>query len=80
MNCLMVISYDGSKFYGFQRLNDLSSVQKTLEEALSRICKSDVIVKGAGRTDRGVHAYGQCVSFKVDIDITLEGLKEALNY
>ena len=79
MNCLMIISYDGSKFYGFQRLNDLTSVQKTLEEALCKICKTDVIVKGAGRTDRGVHAYGQCVSFKVNINITLEGLKDALN-
>ncbi len=79
MNCLMIISYDGSKFYGFQRLNDLTSVQKTLEEALCKICKTDVVVKGAGRTDRGVHAYGQCVSFKVNIDITLEGLKDALN-
>jgi tRNA pseudouridine38-40 synthase len=75
----MIISYDGSKFYGFQRLNDLTSVQKTLEEALCKICKTDVVVKGAGRTDRGVHAYGQCVSFKVNIDITLEGLKDALN-
>ena len=79
MNCLMIISYDGSKFYGFQRLNDLTSVQKTLEEALCKICKTDVVVKGAGRTDRGVHAYGQCVSFKVNINITLEGLKDALN-
>ena len=78
MNCLMIISYDGSKFYGFQRLNDLTSVQKTLEEALCKICKTDVVVKGAGRTDRGVHAYGQCVSFKVNIDITLEGYLEEL--
>lgn len=79
MNYLMVISYDGSKFYGFQRLNDLDSVQKKIEEALSIINKKEVVVKGAGRTDRGVHAYGQCVSFKLDIDITLVGLKEALN-
>ncbi len=79
MNYLITIAYDGSKFYGFQRLNDLESVQKCLEDALTKINKSDVVVKGAGRTDRGVHANGQRVSFKLDIKISPEGLKEALN-
>ena len=75
----MTVAYDGSKFFGFQRLNDLPSVQKVLEEALSKINKSEVTIKGAGRTDRGVHANGQCVSFKMDISITVDGLKEAIN-
>ena len=79
MNYLITIAYDGSKFYGFQRLNDLESVQKCLEDALTKINKSDVVVKGAGRTDRGVHANGQRVSFKLDIRISPDGLKEALN-
>ena len=56
---LIKCSYDGSKFYGFQRLNDLDTVQKRLEEALSIINKEPVIVKGAGRTDQGVHALCQ---------------------
>ena len=55
----MEISYDGSKFYGFQRLNENLSVQKVLEEALTKINKKQVTIKGAGRTDRGVHAYCQ---------------------
>ncbi len=79
MNYLVTIAYDGSKFYGFQRLNDLESVQKCLEEALTKINKSDVVIKGAGRTDRGVHAYGQRISFKLNIKISTDGLKEALN-
>ena len=79
MNYLMRISYDGSKFYGFQRLNNKRSVQEELEKALSIINKSDVEVKGAGRTDRGVHALDQCVSFKLDIVIEKEGLKKAIN-
>ena len=79
MSYLIKIAYDGSKFYGFQRLNEEVTVQKTLEEALSKINKSDVVVKGAGRTDRGVHANCQCVSFNLDINIDCEGLKEALN-
>ncbi len=79
MNYLVTIAYDGSKFYGFQRLRDLDSVQKNLENALTKINKSEVLVKGAGRTDRGVHAYGQRVSFKLDINISPKGLKDALN-
>ena len=52
---------------------------KKIEDALSDINKSNVIVKGAGRTDRGVHAIDQCVSFKLDINIDESGLKRALN-
>ena len=79
MNYVIKVAYDGSKFYGFQRLNEETSVQKVLEEALSKINKKEVLIKGAGRTDRGVHAHGQCVSFKLDINIDTYGLKEALN-
>jgi tRNA pseudouridine38-40 synthase len=79
MNYVIEIAYDGSKFYGFQRLNEEMSVQKALEEALTIINKQSVEVKGAGRTDRGVHANGQCVSFKLDVNIDANGLKRALN-
>lgn len=79
MNYFIKISYDGSKFYGFQRLNNELSVQKQLEDALTKINKNKVVVKGAGRTDRGVHALGQGVSFNLDINISEEGLKMALN-
>ncbi len=79
MYYLIRIAYDGSKFYGFQRLNDVESVQKVLENALVVINKKEVFVKGAGRTDRGVHALDQCVSFKLDINIDCDGLKKALN-
>ena len=51
MNYVIEIAYDGSKFYGFQRLNEEMSVQKALEEALTVINKQSVEVKGAGRTE-----------------------------
>lgn len=79
MYYLIRIAYDGSKFYGFQRLNKKESVQKVIEDALTVINKKKVVVKGAGRTDRGVHALDQCVSFKLDVIIDKEGLKKALN-
>jgi len=79
MNYLVRIAYDGSKFYGFQRLKDNLTVQKVVEEALRKINKREVEIKGAGRTDRGVHAMDQCISFRLDIDITTDGLKKAMN-
>ena len=79
MNYVAKCSYDGSKFYGFQRLNEEPSVQKLLEEALSKINKQSVEIKGAGRTDKGVHANGQCFSFKLDVNIDIDGLRDGLN-
>ena len=52
MRYLASVSYDGSKFYGFQRLKNKKSVQGELEKVLTTINKTMVLVKGAGRTDR----------------------------
>ena len=79
MNYLITVSYDGSKYYGFQRLNDYNSVQGELEKALSIINKNKVEVKGSGRTDRGVHAIGQKVHFELDVKIPPERLINAIN-
>lgn len=79
MRYLISISYDGSKFNGFQRLKENNSVQKLIEDALTKINKKEVVIKGAGRTDRGVHAYDQKAHFDLDINITPNGLKKAIN-
>ncbi|MBE6159159.1 MAG: tRNA pseudouridine(38-40) synthase TruA [Firmicutes bacterium] len=79
MRYLVELSYDGSNFNGFQRLNDERSVQAELEHALSIINKADVEVKGAGRTDKGVHALGQRAHFDLDVDVPIDRLKTALN-
>lgn len=79
MKYLIRISYDGSKFYGFQRLNDQCTVQKSLEEALMKIDGREVLVKGAGRTDRGVHANDQCVHFELSHSLPEDGLLSILN-
>ena len=80
MYYLIKMAYDGSKFYGFQRQKGHKSVQEEIEKALTDINKQQsVYIKGAGRTDRGVHAYMQCASFKLDVKITIQGLKRALN-
>lgn len=79
MRYLIRISYDGSHFNGFQRLKEKLSVQKTLEDALKIINKSPIEIKGAGRTDVGVHAMGQCAHFDLDVEIPTERLITAIN-
>ena len=79
MKYLASVSYDGSKFYGFQRLPKNISVQKVIEDALTKINKTKVVVKGAGRTDRGVHAIDQKIHFDLSINIEADRLKNALN-
>ncbi len=77
MKLMLVISYDGSKFSGFQRQKNVRNVQKELEESLSNIYHEEILVKGAGRTDRGVHAKYQVVHFETDKKIN--NLKKKLN-
>lgn len=79
MRYLASIQYDGSLFYGFQRLNDFRSVQKELELVLTKINKDEVLVKGAGRTDRGVHARCQMCHFDITKNIDENGLRLAMN-
>ena len=79
MKYLISIKYDGSKFHGFQRLNNEPTVQKSIEEALTTINKSPIAIKGAGRTDRKVHALDQKASFDLDINIDENHLQMALN-
>ena len=77
MRIKMVFSYDGSKFNGFQRQKNNPSIQGTIENALSSIYNSPITIKGAGRTDAGVHANNQVAHFNVD-DLH-PNLKEELN-
>jgi len=77
MKYMMVISYDGSKFHGFQRQNNIRNVQGYIEKEMSNILNEIILVKGAGRTDRGVHAYYQVVHFETNKNIS--NLKSKLN-
>lgn len=79
MRYFLRIKYDGSKFYGFQRQNNLLTVQNLIEDKLKEIFNEDIKIKGAGRTDRGVHALGQCLHFDSDIVIKCSYLKRKLN-
>ncbi|MBD1574940.1 MULTISPECIES: tRNA pseudouridine(38-40) synthase TruA [Vibrio] len=63
MRIALGIEYDGSQVCGWQRQNDVPSVQEYLEKALTVIANHPVAVQCAGRTDTGVHGTGQVVHF-----------------
>jgi len=59
----LTVAYDGAAFHGFARQPGLETVQGRLEQALTIALRREVLTVGAGRTDAGVHALGQVVSF-----------------
>ena len=63
MRYALGIEYDGENYCGWQRQNEVSSVQETLERALSKIADEPIEVVCAGRTDTGVNATNQIVHF-----------------
>lgn len=64
MNYLATVSYNGARFHGFERQPHLRTVQGSIEKALSALCGKTTLIKGAGRTDAGVHALAQRFSFQ----------------
>lgn len=78
-NVRILIAYDGSKFFGWQRQDGFLSVQEALEEALLSLLGTAPIVRGSGRTDTGVHALGQVAHFHVETRLEDDRLRHALN-
>lgn len=78
MSVLLRVAYDGSDFHGFARQPGLRTVQGELEAALSAAYRSPMLLRGASRTDAGVHAKGQLVAFDPPFTIPLSGLLENL--
>ena len=75
MRYLIKFSYDGTKFHGFQRQNNVKNVQGLLETVLSNYLKETIVIKGAGRTDAGVHAVCQCAHFYTNKILTKKDIK-----
>ena len=75
----LTLAYDGTAFAGWQMQAGQRTVQGVLEEALLPIEGTRVIVHAAGRTDAGVHATGQVVSFSLTSAIAANALLRALN-
>ncbi len=79
-NLALRVAYDGTNYHGFQRQSPpVVAVQNVLERALERVCGETVELAAAGRTDAGVHAYGQVVNFFTDGRIPAARLPRAVN-
>lgn len=76
----LVVEYEGTGFQGFQVQASARTVQGELEEALKRLLGVPTRVKGASRTDAGVHAQGQVVTFETGAEYPEEVYIQALNY
>lgn len=74
-----LVAYDGTAYRGYQRQLAQPTVQGELEQALYQITRQPVTVTGAGRTDSGVHALGQVISFDYDWGHGTEAILRALN-
>ncbi|MBP7176712.1 MAG: tRNA pseudouridine(38-40) synthase TruA [Thermoclostridium sp.] len=75
----LVIEYDGSGFHGWQVQENAHSVQEELEKAIAAITGESARITGAGRTDTGVHAYGQVAHFDTRSKVPAEKFSAALN-
>ncbi|CCY28105.1 MAG: tRNA pseudouridine(38-40) synthase TruA [Candidatus Faecisoma sp.] len=80
MRYLITFAYDGSKYKGYQKQPRVKTIQGELERALKEINNDkQVDISASGRTDAKVHAYNQKAHFDLDIKITCDKLKQALN-
>ncbi len=76
----LTLEYDGSPFCGWQRQAGDLSVQQVLEEAIERFSGERAVTQAAGRTDAGVHALGQVVTFDLERGWDPFRVREALNF
>ncbi|RVU54112.1 tRNA pseudouridine(38-40) synthase TruA [Anaerosphaera multitolerans] len=80
MNILLKVCYDGTSYHGFQIQPDLVTVEGVLKKAIEKTVLHEVKLYTAGRTDKGVHAMGQCVNFYSDTTIDIGNLPKVINY
>lgn len=76
----LTLEYDGTPFSGWQRQAGALSVQQVVEEAIAKMSGETITIQAAGRTDSGVHALGQVVSFDLAKAWDPFRIREALNF
>ncbi|KXT29137.1 tRNA pseudouridine(38-40) synthase [Candidatus Phytoplasma oryzae] len=75
----LILSYDGTDYYGYQKQPFLKTIQSMLEKSLFKITKKKINTFASSRTDKGVHALGQVVHFKTNFFIFPNIFKKILN-
>ncbi|HEY6373733.1 MAG TPA: tRNA pseudouridine(38-40) synthase TruA [Candidatus Sulfotelmatobacter sp.] len=78
-NLKVTLSYDGAEFSGWQVQPDVTTVQGTLASAIGRITGEKVLPQGSGRTDAGVHALAQVMTFVTESSVPTGNFLKAMN-
>lgn len=78
-NIRLTLSYDGSRYQGFQRQKDAPTIQKKLEDTLTEILDIPTEITAGGRTDAGVHAKAQTVNFHTNSELSPKEIEKRLN-
>src|SRR5271169_4159187 len=78
-NLKVILTYDGAEFSGWQVQPDAPTVQGTLASAIGRVTSEKVLPQGSGRTDAGVHALAQVVTFVTESSVPTGNFVKALN-
>lgn len=78
-NYKLIIQYDGTAYAGWQIQENAVTIQQKIIDAIEIITKEKVNLIGSGRTDTGVHAFGQTANFKIDKELTPDKFKYSLN-
>jgi len=78
-NIMGIVEYDGSNYYGWQKQPDKPTVQGEIERVLSILLGEKIHIRGASRTDRGVHAKAQVFNFRYEGKVKLKELLRRLN-
>jgi tRNA pseudouridine38-40 synthase len=74
-----LVEYDGTRYYGWQRQPNQTTIQGKLESVLSLMCGRETEVIGAGRTDGGVHAKGMTANVFLETTLSAEEIRDYLN-
>lgn len=78
-NFKIVVEYDGTNFFGWQKQKDTKTIQGEIEKILRVILNQEIKIIASGRTDAGVHAFGQVANFHADTTMLPQDLKKGVN-
>ena len=79
LNIALVVEYDGSNYYGFQKQLNFVTIQNVLESVITKVANHDIVTVGSGRTDTGVHALFQIVNFTSYANRSLDNWLNGIN-
>ena len=78
-NIKLTIEYEGKDYNGWQKQPNHLNIQGEIEKAIQNVTGEEVELIGSGRTDAGVHAFGQVANFKINSEFPIEKMATAIN-